>query len=98
MELIESRFSLQKQKKENLKNQMKHKVLWGLWAKSLGQRPENVKDHEADKIAIIRTFMFVITLLLPGIMIIANGIRHWNDDYTPAKIEIIYHHEKTNSH
>ena len=77
---------------------MKHKVLWGLWAKSLGQRPENVKDHEADKIAIIRTFMFVITLLLPGIMIVANAVRHWNSDYTPAKIEIICHHEKTNSH
>jgi len=76
---------------------MANKGTWRLWAKSLGERPENVEDHEADKIAIIRTIMFVITLLLPGIMILANGIRHWNDDQTPLKIEIIHHYGKTNS-
>lgn len=73
-----------------------NKNLWRLWAKSLGERPENVEDHEADKIAIIRTVMFLVTLLLPGIMIMANGIRHWNDDLTPSKIQIIHYHE-TNS-
>ena len=73
-----------------------NKNLWRLWAKSLGERPENVEDHEADRIAIIRTVMFIVTLLLPGIMILANGIRHWNDDLTPLKIEITYPHEKTN--
>lgn len=74
-----------------------NKNLWRLWAKSLGERPENVEDHEADKIAIIRTVMFIVTLFLPGIMILANGIRHWNDAQTPMKIEIIHYYEKTNS-
>lgn len=51
--------------------------LWRWWAKALGQKASN-KDHEADKIAIIRTLIFT-TYLITNAFIIAGVIRHWND-------------------
>ena len=53
--------------------------LWRWWAKALGQKASN-KDHEADKIAIIRTLIFT-TYLITNAFIIAGVIRHWNDKH-----------------
>ena len=57
----------------------KRRTLWRWWAKALGQKASN-KDHEADKIAILRTVIFA-TYLLTNTVIIAGVIRHWNDHY-----------------
>ena len=56
-------------------------MMWRLWCKALGEKASN-SDHEADKIAVIRTFIFA-TYLITNIAIVANAVRHWNDiDYT----------------
>jgi hypothetical protein len=54
----------------------KHKTLFRLIAKSLGEK-SGKDDKEADKIAIIRLLMFLSILITNG-FIIANAIRHWN--------------------
>lgn len=51
-------------------------MAWRLWAKALGEKARK-KDHEADKIAYIRTIIF-ITYLVTNCFIIAGVIRHWN--------------------
>ena len=51
--------------------------MWRLWAKSLGEKASK-KDHEADKVAIIRTLIF-ITYRVTNIFICAGVIRQWND-------------------
>lgn len=51
------------------------KKLWRLWAKALG-RKESALNHEADVIAIIRTFIF-LTYLITNCVIVAGVIRHW---------------------
>ena len=62
----------------------RNKTIWRLWAKSLGEKASHC-DKESDKIAIIRTVIF-LTYLITNIAIVANAIRHWNDiDY--ARIE-----------
>jgi hypothetical protein len=55
---------------------MKNKTAWRWWAKALGQKASN-KDAEADKIAVIRTFIFA-TYLITNCFIIAGVIRHWD--------------------
>lgn len=57
----------------------KRRTLWRWWAKALGQKASH-KDHEADKIAIIRTLIFT-TYLLTNAFIVAGVIRHWNDNH-----------------
>jgi hypothetical protein len=57
---------------------------WRWWAKALGQKASK-KNHEADKVAVIRTLIF-ITYLTTNIFIVAGVIRHWNDE--PIKIYI----------
>jgi hypothetical protein len=64
---------------------MKKRMIWRWWAKALGQKASN-KDHEADKVAIIRTFIFT-TYLVTNCFIVAGVIRHWNDEQT-INIEI----------
>jgi len=56
----------------------KRKSLWRLWAKALGEK-SGKNDKESDIIACIRTFIFV-TYLITNIAIVANAIRHWNDN------------------
>ena len=56
---------------------MKHRTAWRWWAKALGQKASN-KDTEADKIAVIRTFIFV-TYFVTNCFIVAGVIRHWDD-------------------
>ncbi len=56
----------------------KKKTLWRIWAKALGEKGSKC-DREADVIAIVRTFIF-ITYLITNIAIVANAVRHWNDN------------------
>ena len=53
------------------------RITWRLWCKALGEKASG-NDKEADKIALIRTFIFT-TYLITNIAIVANAIRHWND-------------------
>jgi hypothetical protein len=52
--------------------------MWRIWAKALGSKESNC-DREADKVAIIRTFIFA-SYLITNIAIVANAWRHWNDN------------------
>jgi hypothetical protein len=61
---------------------MKH--LWHLWALALGEKAHK-KDDVADRVAIVRTIIFV-TYLITNCFIIAGVVRHWNDK--PAQIII----------
>lgn len=56
----------------------KGKNVWRWWAKALGEKASKC-DKESDKIAIIRTFIF-ITYLITNCFIVAGVIRHWNDE------------------
>lgn len=55
----------------------KRKNLWRWWAKALGEKASKC-NHESDKIAVIRTVIF-LTYLTTNVFIIAGVIRHWND-------------------
>lgn len=71
---------------------MKHlRMTWRWWAKALGQKASK-KDHEADKVAIVRTCIFA-TYLVTNAFIVAGVTRHWNDKQT-INIEI---HENSNT-
>ena len=52
--------------------------MWKLWCKALGEKSSD-KNHEADRIAIIRTIIFT-TYFITNAFIVAGVIRHWNDD------------------
>lgn len=54
------------------------KNLWRIWAKALG-RKDGRDDREADIIACIRTFILV-SYMVTNIAIVANAVRHWNDN------------------
>ena len=56
----------------------KRKTLWRIWAKALGEK-SGKDDREADTIAWIRTLIFV-SYLVTNVAIVANAIRHWNDN------------------
>jgi hypothetical protein len=58
--------------------------IWRLWSKALGEKASKC-DKESDKIAVIRTVIF-ITYLITNTFIIAGVIRHWNSDI--IRIEI----------
>lgn len=64
---------------------MKTKSPWRLWAKALGEKASKC-DKESDRVAAIRTFIF-ITYLITNLFIIAGVIRHWNDQ---NQIEIFF--------
>jgi hypothetical protein len=53
----------------------KAKNLWRLWAKALGEKA-GATDQEADKIALVRTFI-VLTYIITNLFIIIGVIRHW---------------------
>jgi hypothetical protein len=57
---------------------MNRKNAWRIWAKALGEKASK-HDHEADKVALIRTFIFA-SYLITNIAIVANAWRHWNDE------------------
>jgi hypothetical protein len=50
--------------------------MWRLWAKALGEKASH-HNHEADKVAAIRTVIF-ISYLLTNMFIVSGVIRHWN--------------------
>jgi len=66
-------------------------MVWRWWAKALGQKAGQ-NDQEADKVAFIRTLIF-ITYLITNCFIVAGVIRHWNDEQV-IYIEI---HENSNN-
>jgi hypothetical protein len=66
----------------------KRKSAWRIWAKALGAK-EGKNDREADTIAGIRTLIF-ISYLVTNVAIVANAIRHWNDE-PPIKIYVRDH-------
>ena len=51
--------------------------MWRLWCKALGEKASG-NDKEADKVAIIRTFI-ILSYMITNIAIVANAVRHWND-------------------
>ena len=55
----------------------KRKTAWRWWAKAIREKASKC-DRESDKIAIIRTFIFV-TYLVTNSFIVAGVIRHWHD-------------------
>ena len=57
---------------------LKLKSLWKLWCKALGEKASNC-NHESDKVAIIRSLIF-LSYLITNLFIISNTIRHWNDN------------------
>jgi hypothetical protein len=65
---------MSKQDPQNTKN----KTFWRWWAKALGEKASKC-DKESDRIAIIRTLIF-ITYLITNAFIVAGVIRHWNAD------------------
>ena len=54
---------------------------------ALGEK-SGKNDKEADKIALIRLLMFLSIFITNG-FIIANTIRHWNDDQPLIRIPVI---------
>lgn len=64
-------------------NMKKNKTVWRLLAKALGEKASKC-DKEADKVALIRLLMF-LSILITNCFIVANAIRHWNDE---TKIEV----------
>lgn len=64
-------------------NMKKNKTVWRLLAKALGEKASKC-DKEADKVALVRLLMF-LSILITNCFIVANAIRHWNDE---TKIEV----------
>lgn len=65
---------------------MKKKTAWRWWSKALGEKASEC-DQESDKIAVIRTIIF-LTYLITNIFIVAGVIRHWNDEPVEVYIEL----------
>ncbi len=76
-------------------NTKKKKTVWRLIAKALGEK-SGKNDKEADKIALIRLFMFS-SILITNCFIVANAIRHWNDE-TVINVEIVVSEEDVPSY
>jgi len=49
--------------------------MWRLWAKALGEKASPV-DHEADRIALIRTVIVMIAVIT-NLIITTYDICHW---------------------
>jgi hypothetical protein len=62
------------------------RMMWRWWAKSLGQKASEC-DNEADKVAIIRTFIFA-TYLITNAFIVAGVVRHWNEREIKVNVEV----------
>jgi hypothetical protein len=59
--------------------------MWKLWSLALGEKAHK-RDHLADKVAVLRTIIF-LTYLATNIFIISGVVRHW-DDETKIYIQI----------
>ena len=60
-------------------------IIWRVWAKAIGEKAHK-SDHVADKVAMVRTFIF-LTYLITNVFIVAGVLRHWNDQ-TEVFVEI----------
>jgi hypothetical protein len=60
----------------------KRRTVWRWWAKALGEKASKC-DKESDKIAVIRSVIFLSYLITNG-FIIANAVRHWNNNIPPV--------------
>lgn len=67
------------------------KKLWRYWSKALGEKSGQT-DEEADKIALIRTLIF-LSYLVTNLCIIGNAFRHWDDNKKPSEIKVIYEYQ-----
>ena len=56
---------------------MSKKNAWRIWAKALGEKASK-HDHEADRVALIRTLIFA-SYLITNSVIISGVVRHWDD-------------------
>ena len=56
---------------------VKRRRIWRIWAKALGEKASS-HDHEADRVAFIRTCIF-FSYLITNLFIVSGVIRHWND-------------------
>jgi len=63
--------------KQDNRSMKGRKTAWRLLAKSLGEK-SGKNDSEADKIALIRLFVF-LSIFITNCFIVAGVIRHWND-------------------
>ena len=62
------------------------KQIWHLWALALGEKAHK-KDQVADKVALIRTIIFV-TYFVTNAFIIAGVIRHWGEKEIKVEVEV----------
>jgi len=69
-----------------MKSTQDNKTFWRWWAKAIGEKASKC-DRESDKIAIIRTIIF-LTYLITNIFIVAGVIRHWNDEPVEVYIQL----------
>lgn len=65
----------------------KHRSAWRVWALALGEKAGK-DDREADRVAIIRTLVF-LTYLVTNLFIVAGVVRQWpnggpQSPYEPA--------------
>jgi hypothetical protein len=73
---------------QNPETMKRNKSLWGIWAKSLGEKASKC-NKESDKVALIRTIIFA-TYLITNCFIIAGVVRHWNDvDHSNPPLKVI---------
>ena len=66
----------------------KLKRIWYLWAKALGEKASTECNKTADKVALIRTIIFS-TYMVTNVAIVANAIRHWNDQEPPTIVNVM---------
>jgi len=71
-----------------MKSTQDNKTFWRWWSKALGEKASKC-DHESDRIAVIRTIIF-LSYLITNMFIVAGVIRHWNDE----PVEIPYKQEQ----
>lgn len=62
------------------------KQIWHLWALALGEKAHK-KDQVADKVAIVRTIIFV-TYFVTNAFIVAGVIRHWGEKDIKVEVEV----------
>ena len=58
--------------------------MWRLWCKALGEKASD-NDRESDKIAIIRSLIF-LSYLITNCFIIAGVIRHYDNQQVQCNV------------
>ena len=59
-------------------------TMWRLWCKALGEKASD-NDRESDKIAIIRSLIF-LSYLITNCFIIAGVIRHYDNQQVQCNV------------